>query len=152
MKKIQLTQGEHALIDDEDYDRVSRYNWNAVKIKSRIYASNKSQGLMHRFILGLSDRTRMVDHKKGNGLNNQKHNLRLCTHQQNMCNRKSASNSTSKYLGVFWDKSRNYWMSCISLSGKTKTLGRFKTELEAAIIYNITARRYYGEFANPNKF
>ena len=151
MKEIELTRGQFALIDDEDYDRVSKYNWYAVCIKSRMYASNKKKGLMHRFILGLSDRTQLVDHKKGIGLNNQKSNLRLCTHQENMRNRKSSEGSSSKYLGVFWDKSRNKWMSCISISGRSKTLGRFETEVEAAIIYNIAARKYHGEFANPNK-
>ena len=91
-----------------------------------------------------------VDHKNGDGLNNTRENLRICTREQNARNRRSVSGSTSKYLGVSWCKDKKRWRAQISAYGKCKKLGRFKTELEAAIIYNIAARKYYGRFAKPN--
>ena len=88
----------------------------------------------------------------GDGLNNQRSNLRPCTNAQNQMNARSRKNSTSKFLGVNWHKGRSKWQSEIRAPGRRIYLGGFETEIEAAIIYNIAARKYYGKFANPNKF
>ena len=51
-----------------------------------------------------------------------------------MRNRNSFKNSTSKYVGVTYSPNRKgkKWKASIGFDGKTKTLGWFETELEAA--------------------
>lgn len=157
MRQIELTRGKYAQIDNEDYEYLSQFKWYAEKKKcGRYYARRsiitkgvKKGAWMHREIMG-PPREMSIDHINGDGLDNRRENLRTCTHQQNMCNRKSRKDSTSKYLGVSWEKSKKRWRAGIAANGKNKKLGRFKTELEAAIIYNIAARKYFGEFARPN--
>ena len=139
-------------MDDEDYDFLAEFKWHAEKKDGSYYAKSSEAGSMHRLLPGLKDKRILGDHKDGNTLNNQRENLRACTSRQNNCNRKSSKNSISKYLGVSWDSEKIRWVSHIKVNGKNKKLGRFRTELEAAIIYNIAARKYHGEFANPNKF
>ena len=152
MKKIKLTQGKYALVDNSDYEQLIPYNWSTRRIKQCFYAFNFQAGYMHRFILELTDGNVHVDHKDGDGLNNQRNNIRTCTHVQNCNNKKSQINSSSKYLGVSWDAGKNKWRSQIKVNGKIKYLGAYTSEIEGAIIYNITSRRYRGEFAGTNKF
>lgn len=66
-------------------------------------------------------------------------------------NKRSHRNSASKFKGVTWDKSRKKWMAQIAPCGKTKHLGRFDSEVQAAISYNNAAEKYYGEYANLNE-
>ncbi len=107
MKKIPLTQGKVALIDNEDYSLIKTFRWFSNKMgKLNIYAVStiymKGQPnitlLMHRLLanapLGVQ-----VDHIDGNGLNNQKSNLRLCDAKGNNCNRQVVR-GISKYKGV----------------------------------------------------
>ena len=171
MKTINLTQDKVTLVDDEDYEYLNQFRWCADKGRNTYYAAsciNGKRTRMHRFISELTDLKTIIDHEDGNGLNNQRNNLRECSHTENMTNRKPAKNSSSKYLGVSWHKSKTKylskktgietiyysggWMSNIRINNKYKYLGMFSTELEAAIIYNLASRRYHGEFANPNKF
>jgi len=106
---------------------------------------------MHRLILSITDPCIKVDHKDRNGLNNQRNNLRLATHKQNMANRSRHKGSVSKYLGVHWRKDRSRWLACITKDGVPCVLGSFKSEIDAAIAYNKAATRLHGEFANINK-
>lgn len=157
--EIKLTQGYVALVDDADYDYINQFKWCVyIDRKKNLYyaiGSKKVNGVrksirMHREIMQ-PPKNMVVDHINGDGLDNRRINLRICTVQQNACNRTSNRDSTSKYLGVSWYKALSKWQSVINPDGKIKHLGYFNTELEAAIIYNINARKYFGEFANPNK-
>lgn len=159
MKQIKLTQGKYALVDDADYEWLNQWKWHANKkrdtfyvIRNAIIGSKRTLIAMHREILGLTDPKIHADHKDGNGLNNQRNNLRSCTHAQNQMNRRSFKGGTSKFKGVTWHKRSSKWAGNIRVYGKIRYLGIFHTQLEAAIIYNIAARKYFGEFANPNKF
>jgi len=158
MKVIPLTQGKEALVDDEDFEYLSQFSWHAIKshtkgdfyAKTSIKVGDQYRGfMMHKMLL--REDGMITDHVSGNTLNNQKANLRLCTVSQNGVNRRSGRNSTSKYLGVSWCKNRKKWLSTVTVNGKGKKLGSFDTALEAAIITNIAMRKYYGEFARPNK-
>jgi len=155
MKGIKLTQGQVALVDDLDYEYLNQWKWFADRNKNTFYVVRKDKGkviYMHRHLMNPKNGM-FVDHKNGNALDNQKHNLRTCTHQQNNCNKRSKYNGTSKYLGVHKrGQPPTRFIAQIQTNGKKKKLGLFKTELEAAIIYNIAARKYFGEYANPNKF
>jgi hypothetical protein len=154
MKKIELSKtgknkGKYfAIVDDEDYDLINTYNWS-IDIKQS-YAMSKIQGkmvLMHRFIIN-TPFNKLTDHIDGDGLNNQKSNLRLATSQQNCGNRRPRG--SSKYLGVSYKKSvkksKLRWEASIS----TKYIGIYETEIEAAKAYDIAAKNYYGEYANLN--
>jgi len=160
MKAIKLTRGQCALVDDSDYEYLNQFKWCAGKAYNRdTYYAIRSKSIngkqthirMHRLIMNAPNGMD-VDHVDGDGLNNQRSNLRICTRSQNLRNQKSRVNSSSKYLGVCWHKRERKWRAGIRINKNTKYLGEFKTELEAAIIYNIAARKYYGEFARPNKF
>lgn len=151
MREVPITRGFVALVDDEDYDKANRFKWYPIKSGNNYYAtaynkSDKKYIRLHWLIIGKPPKGMVVDHKDGNGLNNQSDNLRFCTADQNHCNRKSWGKSN--FLGVFPRKGRTYnpWQAKI---GSTH-LGVFKTEDNAATAYNFAARARYGEFARIN--
>ena len=96
MKQIPLTKNKFTLVDDEDYELVNKYNWYF----GAGYARSMEKILMHRLIMK-AKKGQMIDHIDGNGLNNQRSNLRFCTHSQNMANKKGFKNTSSKYKGVY---------------------------------------------------
>lgn len=159
MKTIRLTKGFVALVDDEDFVNITKYKWrvcgernnNPHAICSTIQNKNTKQKTfyMHRLIMK-AERAQIVDHENRNGLDNQKHNLRFATHSQNMANRKSHKNSSSKYKGVSFHKRDNVFCSQIQHEKKVIHLGNFKNEIEAAIAYNDAATKYHGKFAILN--
>lgn len=143
MRKIPLTQGKVALIDDEDYEVVSLFKWQAMKCRNTYYAytiirTNKARTslFMHRLILNAPD-NKFTDHADNDGLNNRKYNLRFLTNQQNQMNRpKRHKNCTSKYKGVHWDKCHNKWIAKFH----RQFIGYFNNETDAAIAYNEKAK------------
>ena len=157
MKEIPLTKGQVARVDDEDFEYLSQFNWNAHEEGKTCYAyrgiangkKRRTNIKMHREIMKVTKGIE-VDHVDGDGLNNCRSNLRLCTHQQNHFNTSSRRNSSSKYKGVIWDKSRGKWQAKIKHGGKTVHLGRFASEDTAATAYNRAAMEFYGEFARLN--
>jgi|SRR5690606_4256296 len=140
------TKGDYALVDDEDYDRVMQYNWY---LDTGGYARNDTVGAMHRMVTNAPDGTD-VDHIFHNKLDNRKSQLRVCTHQENGFNRKRRAFGTSKYNGVFWDKSRNRWHVRIMVDYKKIYIGRFEDEEEAARAYDEEAKKHHREFATLN--
>lgn len=150
MKEILLTQGKVTLVDDEDYESLSKFKWHASLRHGNYYANRCSLRetiYMHRSILNIAAGV-MIDHKSGNTLDNRRENLRSCNSTQNSRNRKPIGNSG--YKGVCFDYSRGLWMAAIQISSKPKTvirLGRFKSVEEAAQAYNEAAEHYFGEFA-----
>lgn len=161
MKKIKLTQGQFALVDDADYDDLNQYKWYALKEHDgNFYAarmSSRREG--NRFVIRMSrqilrlkfgDR-RQADHRNHNTLDNRRGNLRVCTHQENQRNQKHQKRKTSsQFKGVCWCKRRKKWQTQIYINKKVKFLGYFETEEEAALAYNEGAKKYHGEFAHLN--
>lgn len=143
MKEVPLSKGFVALVDDEDYERVMQVKWYALTAPGRpTRAHNRKMGLMHRFIL----RTELdVGHKDLNLLNNQKHNLRPATKQQNAHNRPVHKNNKSGLKGAF--KHHGRWKSEIRSRGVTYKLGVFESAQEAHEAYTAAAKRLNGEFA-----
>ena len=80
----------------------------------------------------------VVDHVDNDKRNNRLENLQLITHRQNLS--KDKKDCSSKYVGVYWDKSRCKWASQIVVEGKLKYLGRFTNEIEAAEAYQSTLK------------
>ncbi len=156
MKEIPLTQGQFALVDDEDFELISQYNWYANKRDATFYAATsiKKGGKwttlqMHRLVMD-AQKGQEIDHRNGNGLYNCRTNLRFCTRSQNNQNRKPQGNGSSKYKGVSWCKSSNEWKAEIKSNYKCIWLGRFKNEIDAAKCYDKKAKELFGEFARTN--
>jgi hypothetical protein len=158
MKEIIINSRSHGikkvLVDDNDFELVNKFKWFlSVGRRGNFYAytnKNRKKVSMHRMVMDEHSKVTHIDHLDSDGLNNQKHNLRRCSNQQNHFNMSSSKGGTSKYKGVYFDKSRNKWAAEITLSGKKIYLGRFDNETLAAVKYNTAAIKYFGEFANLN--
>lgn len=157
MKEIKLDCGSIVLVDDEDYAYITTCydlyinNHGYVQCKINDKYKGKKMGLfsmtLHKILVhpDKSGRSINVDHKDGNKLNNQKENLRVITHRQNMMNSKSNAGK-SKYKGVYKYKD-DIWQVMIRQNDKNITLGTYLTEDAAGNCYNYYAKKYYGEFA-----
>jgi len=144
MKEIQLTQGRVALVDDEDYNMLMQYKWCAVKDRNTFYAVTNLKTLtgfkyqtMHRLLINIP-RELVTDHLDGNGLNNQKLNLRSVTSRENLQN--LHIEKTSKYPGIYWNKKRNNWMAKIVINKQTRYICSSVREEDAAIAYKIACK------------
>lgn len=160
MKRIPLTQGKFALVDDEDFEWFSRWRWHTQKSRRTFYATRnqltqkgKQKTIyMHRVILRLPKDVQ-ADHINGRGLDNRKQNLRIATVAQNHFNQQSPRlGCVSKFKGVVWDKRSQKWMARIRFNYKRYYLGLFDKEVRAAKAYNKAARELFGEFAALNIF
>ncbi len=159
MKQILLSQGKYALVDDKNYDWLNQWKWTLSKGRHTYYAkrniklpNGKYQViLMHREILGLKQGDgKLVDHKDNNGFNNKADNIRICNNTENHQNGKAHKDGTSIYKGVFWDKRTQKWAVCIQINSKPRWLGRHSSEIDAAKIYDKSARELFGKFAKCN--
>ena len=144
-----------AIIDAEDVGKVKKYKWHlhrkndthhvATNINQvTVYLSNI---IMGRF-LGCK---KEIDHKNHNLMNNKKSNLRGCTHNQNMYNRKLNKNNTSGYKGVSWAAIEKKWIARIGVKRKYIRVGAFVDKIEAAKAYNTAALQHFGEYACLNE-
>ena len=141
IKFIPLTNGLFAIVDEDDFERINTNLWVAHKSGNIVYAQRalprkdgKQQGeKMHHAVIGRPPNGLMVDHIDGNGLNNQKKNLRLVTNRQNCMNRHQIT--TSKYPGVTWNKRSRKWVAHAQINGKHTHIGTFSTEDEAYEAY-----------------
>lgn len=154
MKRIQLTQGKFALVDDEDYEFLNQWKWYVDHIGNCWYATtlvggvgSKKKVRMHKMLcIG-----KEIDHKNHNGLDNRRENLRSCTRSQNNMNSRKQFGCSSKYKGVQFHKQNCNFRAYGSIRKKQIHLGSFSTEDDAAKAYNDFARNAHGEFAYLNK-
>lgn len=143
--QIPLTKGAYALIDTEDFDRVSQYGWclsDGFKTQDYVRAFANIKGKivkLHRFILGITDPCIIIDHIDHNPLNNTKANLRIVTRSENQLNRRV------KGKGYAYDKCRGDWVAYLDRKRKRTRLGRFKTEYEAAFAAELARKEYDGK-------
>lgn len=156
-ERIPLLGGHFALVDKEDYERLSQFQWYIRKAKNTAYAIRNRQAwegkagetiIMHREILPTPG---PVDHINRSGLDNRRANLRPATNSQNSQNIGRRSDNTSGFKGVGIYKPKGNWRARISPEpGKRITIGYFSTPVEAAIAYDVAAIKYHGEFAVLN--
>jgi hypothetical protein len=162
MKEIELTQGKVAIVDDEDFEYLSEWNWCAVYDPSsksyRAYTNDYSKKLcgvrsvfMHRYVMGFPSLFQ-IDHINHDTLDNRKENLRVATPSQNCRNTRSHKDSSSIYKGVRCKYSKGKyarWEMNIFSEGK-RISHYFGSEIEAARAYDKKARELFGEFACLN--
>ncbi len=150
MKIIQLTQNKVAIVDDEDYEELNKFNWTYIKSTYTYYASrndyknNKVVG-MHRVVMNCP-KGMEIDHINGDGFDNRKSNLRICTRSQNNYNNRIRKNNTSGIKGVWWNKRNKKWCVGIRIRYKNKHLGSFSDINDAKLAYEKAAKLYFGEF------
>jgi HNH endonuclease len=152
-KQIPLTQGKVALVDDADFLHLNQWNWYTHNSRGKWYAARTARKLpggrifMHNEIMqpppGME-----IDHKDGDGLNDQRYNLRHATHAQNSANRKTRSDNTSGYRGVA--RHGRGWVAQLMVNGKPVLNKKFYDIEEAARAYDKAADQHLGEFAVLN--
>jgi len=159
--------GNHTvLIDEEDWEKVSQYNWHLRYNRGVFYAitniphpdggflgstraKRRSTLQIHRLIVDVPQGL-VVDHKNHNGLDNRKSNLRVCTPAENARNRRLAKKTASGYKGVRRNGSDNCWQARIRIGKKLRNIGCFATAEEAALAYDAKALELFGEYAHLN--
>lgn len=145
-----------ALVDAEDANRVLALRWSPkISAPNTIYAKTGNGRrhpfiYLHRFILGLSSGDPVVDHRNGDGRDNRKSNLRMCTKRQNQWNHFKHTNNTSGFKGVYWQINRNKWNASITVNRSKTHIGTYDSKIDAAIAYDNAARDHFGEFARLN--
>lgn len=158
MAHIELTQGKVALVDD-DMHWIDAWKWHLRRSGRNLYAAhhifnNKTRKskcfYMHRIIAGAKPGDK-VDHINGDGLDNRKCNLRICTNSENMQNmHRLKRNKTSQYKGVSRHRKSKKWTARIRLNYKLHYIGSFASEKEAARAYNTKASELFKQFARLN--
>lgn len=155
MKALVLTRGRIATVEDQDFPELSLHKWHAIRSRCGNYYGARTTGpkasqqliYLHCEIMGFKG----VDHKDGDGLNCLRGNLRAATPRQNQQARcRKRVGKTSKYRGVSWCITHSKWVACIRINGKSKTIGRYLKEDEAARAYDGEARSAFGTFSQLN--
>ena len=154
MKKIQVTQGNFALVDNADFKFLNQYRWCILKSGNQLYARHSlpringknKHILMHVLILD-TPKGMDTDHKDGNGLNNQRKNLRICTRSENQRNRGVQKGNIAGIKGVSLHRHNKKWTAQICLNKKKVYLGSFDTKEKAGDAYRRVCIKYHGEYA-----
>lgn len=155
MTRIPLTRGQIAIVDDEDYEWLSRWKWRAMYVKDMdtFYAVRSSWDghtrrtiLMHREILRLQKGDRREgDHRNHETLDNRRGNLRVATRTEQVYNTRMKRTNTSGFKGVY--RNRNGYSAKIRIDGRQVYLGTRRTPAEAHSLYVEAATKHHGEFA-----
>ena len=151
---IPLTRKQSAIVDVEDFEWLSRWNWYAqwAPTTHSFYAvrkENYGKVRIHRIILDCGP-DKEVDHRNHDTLDNRRENLRKCTRLQNGRNQRTPRDNTSGFKGVSWDKQVGKWRVMISIDRHQKSIGYFRSRENAARAYDKVAKKHHGEFAHLN--
>ena len=149
MKIITLTQDKFAIVDDEDYEYLNQWKWYPLQKSTTCYATRHENNKiikMHRIVMdapvGMD-----VHHINGNGLDNTKQNMRVCTRSMHQYNRHPKK---GKYKGVTMSGRTGKWQARIKVNKKYISLGYYTNKEDAARAYDKAVRKYAGEFARTN--
>lgn len=153
MKFIPLTQGKFAKVDDDMFKYLNQWKWYFSNTGYAQRESSRKQGrrsiLMHR-VINNTPKGMETDHINMNRLDDQKENLRSCSHQENQQHKKIYKNNKSGYRGVTFRKDKSKWEAYIGAGGRRNHIGYFENAEEAARAFDEAARTYRGCFATTN--
>lgn len=157
--EIKLSKGKVAVVDDADFQLVSKYKWSVSQNNSSssgkkvlfyaVTTINRKTTYMHRLI-ALPPTGLQVDHRNHDTLDNRRQNLRVCSRTQNQANRETLPQKKSRFRGVHWNRENRNWVAHIKVNQKGKHLGAFSEEGEAAKAYDAAAECAFGEYAILN--
>ncbi len=159
MREIMLTQGKFALVDDEDFEELSKYKWHVHASKrSRTHYAARTERLLDGTRRRISMHTQITgnpsgetDHADGDGLNNTRGNLRHATSSENALNKGKKSGSySSMFKGVSWHTRSGDWIAQATFDGRQRWLGSFGSEIAAAIAYDQVSRKHHKGFSVLN--
>ena len=143
------TKVAETIVDDNLYEKLIEYSWSLSQDNTARGSVNGKMVMLHRYVMNY-DGNDLIDHINGNPLDNRRENLRIVTSQENMMNRKSKSGSTSKYVGVSYDKTKKRWKSSIKYLGQTYGSKSFLKEIEAARYRDTLTKKYFGKHGRYN--
>ena len=156
-RRIYLGEGQWTILDQKDYARLCGFKWYAYGHRGKFYAGRSVRVSKRKFkILPLhreimkAPKRRIVDHENGVSLDNRTDNLRFATRAQNTYNRRKKANTSSRFIGVSFEKRTRRWTAYVMRNGKTRWVGRFDNEVEAAKARDNAAKKFHGEFACLN--
>lgn len=146
--------GGRTLINEVDLDRILQFKWcvnEKEKGKRTNYVRTPDGSLkLHQLLMGPAPEGKVIDHINGDGMDNRQENLRFCTHSENHANEGKRRGGSSVFKGVGFDKERNKWYAKLTTDGETLNMGRFDSEVEAAMAYDRAAVDVFGSFARTN--
>ncbi len=152
MKKIPLSNGGSALVDNVDYDYLSEFTWRKKKsyggtqyhaVRDVTIGDKKITVRMHRLITEAESKD-IVFHVNGKGLDNRRTNL-----QSRQIRPWTGRATNSAYRGVTQVSKDNFYVE-IEFAGQIHNVGVFITPADAATAYDDAARKLYGSSARTN--
>lgn len=154
MADVTLSTGQVAIVDEADLERLRPYRWHGEQWRSdgSWYAATYHRHgriTMHRLLLDARP-GEIIDHINGNGLDNRRSNLRLCSHDQNMHNVHQPSRSKHGYFGVKFDARCGKWIAGIKANNRTRYLGAYDSPEQAAAAYDGASRALFGPNSTLN--
>ena len=157
-RRIYLGEGQWTIVDQQDYYQLGHFKWSvcgndkniyAARILSKTRSGRVISSFLHREIMN-DPKGFFVDHRNGNGLDNRRDNLRLATRSQNSANKRKRKNTSSRFIGVHFDKRSGRWCAGIKKNAKRYGIDYYDNEIDAARAYDAAAKKFHGEFARLN--
>ena len=148
--EVTATNGIKFYIDKSDEMLVRKYKWSVACDKNGYYTVVTSKGLKLHTLLMNTPREMEVDHIDLDRMNNRRENLRLCTHQQNQCNKPLQKNNTSEVSGVGYYPPRHKFRARIKVCQHDVHLGYYETFDEAVMARNVGMACMFGEYGRYN--
>jgi len=141
MRKILLTQGKFAIVDDENFGWLNKRNWYFSNHGYAVTTTSPHQ-YMHRMV-NKTPKGSLTDHVNRNTLDNRRCNLRKADMSLNSINRPLQKNNTSGHKGLSWVDKLQKWETYICKDNKKILLGYFGLFEEAVLAREQAERKYH---------
>lgn len=154
-KHLQLSNGSFVLVDDDDYEELSKHVWTEIALGYALRRRKSGEPgdatkiRLHRAI-AKAPKGAVVDHANGDTRDCRKSNLRVCRQRDNTRNRLKKRTSTVPYKGIARTRGCSTWRARITVDGQYIEQSGFQTPEAAAKAYDEMATKYFGEFARLN--